>query len=163
VKAVLTKSNNDKVAQLVRDLPITTGIGHLSPGSTRRYEVIFGSNDLLPTDAPAATLDFTTIYHDGRREFTDKQHIDLDGYRSALVFDGNDNALSKIADRLAGIERKLPEKTIIIPGIKKSCSYRGTHIPQAAKKCPNCLEWLSGSNRRISNPRISRARNHRGG
>jgi hypothetical protein len=36
VKAVLTESNNQKVAQLIQGLPITTGIGHLSPGSIRR-------------------------------------------------------------------------------------------------------------------------------
>src|SRR5215470_4131739 len=28
VKAVLTKSNSDNIAQLIRELPITTGIGH---------------------------------------------------------------------------------------------------------------------------------------
>jgi hypothetical protein len=139
VKAVLTKSNSDKVAQLIRELPITTGIGHLSPGSTRRYEVVVGNNDLLPRDVPATTLDFEITYRDGGRERTDSQHIDLGGYRSALVFDHDDGALFRIADRLAAIEGKLPEKTIIIPGPKKLCPYCGTQIPQSAKKCPSCL------------------------
>src|ERR1700730_10374076 len=40
VKAVLINSNSDNIAQHIRLLPITTGIGHLSPGSTRRYEVV---------------------------------------------------------------------------------------------------------------------------
>jgi hypothetical protein len=34
-----------------------------------------------------------------------------------LVFDQDDGALSRLADRLAGIERKLPEKTISFPGL----------------------------------------------
>jgi len=142
VKAVLAKSNSDNVAQVIRELPITTGIGHLSPGSTRRYEVIVGNNDLLPRDAPAATLDFDITYRDGRREHTDRQHIDLGGYRSALVFDDG-GTFSRIADQLAAIERKLPERKIISPGLKKPCPYCGTQIPQSAKKCPSCLEWLS--------------------
>ena len=161
VKAVLTESNSDKITQLIRALPITTGIGHLSPGSTRRYEVIVGGNDLLPGDAPATTLDFEITYHDGGRELTDRQHIDLGGYRSALVFD-HDKALSRIADRLAAIESKLPSKAIIVPGIKKPCSYCGTQIPQSAKKCPSCLEWLSGPNGRISNFLITHSRRHWG-
>jgi hypothetical protein len=162
VKAALTKSNSDNVAQLIRELPITTGIGLLSPGSTRRYEVIVGNNDLLPRDAPATTLDFEITYHDGGRERTDSQHIDLDGYRSALVFDHDDGALSRIADRLAAIEGKLPGKVIVIPGLKKPCPYCGTQIPQSAKKCPSCLEWLSGSKRRISHFRVTPTRRLRG-
>lgn len=142
VKAVLTKSNSDNIARVIRELPITTGIGHLSPGSTRRYEVIVGDNDLLPRDAPATTLDFDIAYRDGRRKLTDRQHIDLGGYRSALVFDDG-GTLSKIADQLAAIERKLPTKTVIFPSLKRPCPYCGTQIPQSAKKCPSCLEWLS--------------------
>jgi hypothetical protein len=160
VKAVLTKSNSDNIAQLIRELPITTGIGHLSPGSTRRYEVIVGNNDLLPRDAPATTLDFKITYHDGRRELTDRQHIDLEGYRSALVFD-HSGPLSRIADHLAGIERKLPERRIIFPGPRKPCPYCGTLIPQPAKKCPDCLEWLSGPRRRIPGIRVTHTRRRR--
>lgn len=160
VKAVLTKSNNDKVAQQVRDLPITTGIGHLSPGSTRRYEIIVRGGDLLPADAPATTLDFEITYHDGRHELTDRQIIDLGGYRAALVF--NDNELSKIADRLRDIERKLPEKVITYPGARKACPYCGTQIPSSAKKCPSCLEWLSGPRQRISSLRVTHVRPRRG-
>jgi hypothetical protein len=161
VKAVLTKSNRESLAKLIRVLPITTGIGHLSPGSTRRYQVIVKADDLLPKDAPATTLDFDITYHDGRRELTDRQHIDLGGYRSALVFDHDDGALSRIANRLAGIERKLPEKVIVFPGSRKSCSYRGTLIPQSAKKCPDCLEWLTGPRRRTLNFRITHTRRRR--
>jgi predicted nucleic acid-binding Zn ribbon protein len=160
VQAVLTKSNSDKIAQLVRALPITTGIGHLSPSSTRRYEIIVGNDDLLPREALATTLDFEITYYDGGRELTDRQHIDLEGYRSALVFD-QDKGLSRIADRLGAIERKLPEKTIIFPGLKKPCPYCGTQIPESAKKCPSCLEWLSRSHRRIPNFRITHSRGPR--
>jgi hypothetical protein len=161
VRAVLTKSNSDNIAQLIRELPLTTGIGHLSPGSTRRYEVIVGNNDLLPEDAPATALDFKITYYDGRRELTDRQHIDLEGYRSALVFD-HGGPLSRVADRLADIERKLPGQTIIFPGPRKPCPYCGTLIPQPAKKCPDCLEWLSGPRRRIPNIRVTHNRRQRG-
>jgi hypothetical protein len=123
--------------------------------------VIVSGSDLLPIGAPATTLDFTLIYHDGGRDVTDRQHIDLDGYRSALVFDEGDG-LSKIADRLEAIERKIPSKTIVFPGSKKACSYCGMQIPHSAKKCPNCLEWLSGSNRRTSAFRGTHARKRQG-
>jgi hypothetical protein len=159
VKAVLTESNNDNVAERIRDLPIVTGIGHLPPGSTRKYQVIVNGADLLPANAPAVTLDFQITYYDGARKLSDRQHIDLEGYRAALVFEHD--PVSKIADRLEAIERKLPDKRITLSGFfKKPCPYCGTQISQDAKKCPNCLEWLSGHNRRASTFRTTARRRH---
>jgi hypothetical protein len=147
VRAPLASSNNENVAALVRALPIASGIGHLAPGSTRKYQVIVKNNDLLPANAPATMLDFEITYYNGKRKLTDRQHIDLEGYRSALVFD-RDRGFSLIADRLANIERKMPSQRIVFPDAMKACPYCSSRILEGAKKCPKCLEWLSGSHRR---------------
>jgi hypothetical protein len=142
VQVKLVQSNNEELANLVRELPLATGIGHLSPGNPRKYRVIINSAKLLPQDAPAATLDFEVTYHDGARSISDKQTFDLGGYRSALVFDRNE--LSDVVAQLREIASKMPRQSLSLDfGVRKSCPYCSTLIAQSARKCPSCHEWLS--------------------
>lgn len=142
VQVRLVKSNNEKLAELISKLPLATGIGHLSPGNPRKYEVIINSAELLPKHGPAAQLDFEVTYRDGARSISDKQSFDLDGYRSALVFDRNN--LSDVVVQLRDIAGKMPHRSISLDyGMRKACPYCGTLIAQSAKKCHSCLEWLT--------------------
>jgi hypothetical protein len=161
VKIDLISSNNEKLADLIRQLPISTGIGHLSPHSPRKYEVRINSAELLPKDGPAATLDFHVTYHDGARSISDKQSFNLDGYRSALVFGSNED-LARIVTELRNISNKMPPRQLSIDiSVRKSCPYCGTLIAQSATKCHACLEWLSKpTNKRF--PRISVTQIRRG-
>jgi hypothetical protein len=54
VTATLEDSNKEPVAKKLRDLPITTGIGHLAPGGRLRFRIIVSPSELLPDDAPAS-------------------------------------------------------------------------------------------------------------
>jgi hypothetical protein len=38
VRATVTSTNSETLAELVRALPLATGVGHLAPGSTRKYQ-----------------------------------------------------------------------------------------------------------------------------
>jgi hypothetical protein len=161
VRINLISSNNEKLANLIRQLPISTGIGHLSPHSPRKYEVIISSVELLPKDEPAATLDFQVTYHDGARSISDKQSFNLDGYRSALIFDSNKD-LRQIVAELRNISGKMPPRQLSIDiGVRKSCPYCGTLIAQSARKCHACLEWLSKPTAKRF-PRISATQVRRG-
>jgi hypothetical protein len=142
VKIRLISSNNKELSDLIQKLPLTSGIGHLSPITPRKYEVIINSVNLLPNDGPAAKLDFEITYHDGTRLILDKQSFDIDGYRSALVFD--QDSLSDIVTQLREIVQKMPRQPVSVDfGIRKACPYCGTLLVPSAKKCHGCLEWLS--------------------
>jgi len=162
VTVTLIGSNREKLAALIRELPLEAGIGHLSPGSIRRYSVIVDSSELLPKDAPAATFDFKIRYHDGARIVTDRQSFDLQGYRSALVF-GYDEPLVQIATELKEIARKIPNSyaPILFLSARKACPYCRTLLDASAVKCHGCLEWLSGSARHPASVRSVRARRGR--
>jgi hypothetical protein len=114
VTVALIGSNSEKLAALVRELPLTAGIGHLSPGSTRRYLVGVNSADLLPKGAPAAKFDFEITYHNGARMVTDRQSFDLEGYRSALV-SGYGDPLTEIVTQLREIAQNMPHATPSFP------------------------------------------------
>jgi hypothetical protein len=161
VTVALIGSNSEKLAALVRDLPLAAGIGHLSPGSTRRYLVGVKSADLLPKGAPAAKFDFEITYHDGARVVTDRQSFDLEGYRSALG-SGYGEPLTEIVTQLREIAQNMPRETLsILPPPRKACPYCGTMINGSAKKCHGCLEWLPGTGRRAARARFARTRRGR--
>jgi hypothetical protein len=119
VTAALEASNNAKVADLIQDLPISSGIGHLAPGGKLRYSIIVDSRELLPLDAPAASFTFKIEYNDGKRTVSDEQAIDLDAYRSAKVFERD--GTSDVVHALREISRKMPSKTISIFDAIKPC------------------------------------------
>lgn len=157
ITAVLEASNNEKVAKLIHDLPITSGIGHLAPGGKLRYSVRVNSRELLPADGPAANFTFKITYHDGKRRSSDKQVIDLDAYREALVFE-RDSSFG-VVDQLREIARKMPrESNGMFGSVIKLCPYCGTKLIESAKKCHGCQEWLS---RPSSGARIDRTRRNR--
>jgi hypothetical protein len=156
VTAVLEASNNEKVAKLIRELPITSGIGHLAPGGKLRYSVIINSRELLPSDGPAANFTFKIGYHDGRRTVSDHQVIDLDAYRSALVFERDSS--SDVVNALHEISRKMPSVSISTISVNKLCPYCGTRLIESATKCHGCQEWLNGSSNSARIDRIKRNR-----
>jgi hypothetical protein len=155
VTATLEASNNEKVAKLVRDLPITSGIGHLAPGGKLRYSVLINGSELLPSAGPAASFTFKIKYHDGKRTVSDKQVIDLEAYRSALVFERPET--SEVVHALREISRKMPSKSILILDPTKPCPYCGTKLIESATKCHGCQEWLRRPRNGI---RIEGARRH---
>ena len=159
VKATITHANNEGLAKLIRDLPLTTGVGHLAPGSTRKYEVVVNQRDLFPTDGPAPTLEFEFTYHNGRRLISDRQEINLGGYRASLL-PGYGDPSYQIRDELRNIAAKLPDRVQVFPPIRKACPYCGTMVVASARKCHACLEWLSGAPGRAPSHRFH-TRRHR--
>ena len=144
VKVRLLKASKDELIaefnrELFRSLPLATGIGHLSPGTTRKYALVFPASQWL-TDASAPVLDFEITYRDGRHKITDTQQVNFAGYRASSPED--EDQLQKIASELRRIATR--ESTIdpATPRLTKICVCCGTRIDQSAMKCPNCLEWL---------------------
>jgi hypothetical protein len=154
VKVKLVKSTDDELAKLFQPLPMATGIGYLSPGATRKYSLEIShtlwSKDSLPM------LDFEVSYHDGGHKITEIQQIDLGGYRSSSPAGGD--PLQIIASELRHISTRM---SITRPPSRdvKVCPYCGTHIARLARKCPGCLEWISGANGKSgTNTRRARSR-----
>ena len=145
VKVRLLKASNDVlIASFNREfflsLPLATGIGHLSPGTARKYSLVLPISSWL-VDAPTPVLDFEITYRDGRHKITDTQQINFGGYKASSP--ENEDQLQKIASELHAIATRESENTSISTYLTKICPYCGTRIGQSATKCPNCLEWLS--------------------
>ena len=142
VKIELINSTNQKLAELIQELPLGAGIGQLAFNNPRKFQVIVGSADLMPNDAPPAKVDFKITYYDGGRRISDRQSFDVNGYRSALVFDRD--SLGDVVTQLREIASRMPRQHgAIFPNLRKACPYCGTMIVSSAKKCHACLEWLS--------------------
>jgi hypothetical protein len=144
VKVRLLKASQDELVtafnrELFRSLPLATGIGHLSPGTTRKYAVVFPVSQWL-ADAQASVLDFEITYRDGHHKMTDTQQINFAGYRASSSED--EDQLQKIASELHMIATRGPTNSPVSPSLTKICAYCATRIDQSATKCPNCLEWL---------------------
>lgn len=143
VRVKLIKSTREDLVELFAPLPLAA-IGHLSPGGTRKYSLIVSST-LWPQDQSSPVLDFEIVYHDGRHKITEKQRIDFAGY--LLSAPPNETSLGEIASTLERISRNMPSRVITPPFSTKMCPYCASQINSSAKKCPNCLEWISGRGR----------------
>jgi hypothetical protein len=139
----LIKATREDLVELFAPLPLAA-IGHLSPGSTRKYSLIVAST-LWPKEQPSPVLDFEIVYHDGRHKVTETQRIDFAGYLLSVPV--NETSLSGIAAALERISRNMPSKKVTSPSSSKICPYCASQINSLAKKCPNCLEWVSGRGR----------------
>ena len=126
--------------ELSWSLPLATGIGHLSPGSTRKYNVLFPAGAWLADTPASLVLDFEITYHDGRHKITDTQQINFGGYKASSP-EGEDQ-LQKIATELHSIATRESPWSSASPYLTKICPYCATRIDQSATKCHNCLEWL---------------------
>jgi hypothetical protein len=155
VRAKIARCNNEVLQKAIGGLPLTSGIGHLVPGSTRKYSVIVRGKDLFTENGPSPVISFEFTYHDGKRVVTDTQEINLGGYRESL-FPWYGDPTYQIVRELQNIVSKMPEKRVaaFFPSPKKACSYCGTLIAESAKKCPACLEWVSVARKRHWKTRI---------
>lgn len=81
VKIKLVKSTSDELTRVFAPLPIANEIGHISPGSTRRYSLAVPINHLWPENAPSPVLEFDVSYRDGRHKIAEMQQVDFGGYR----------------------------------------------------------------------------------
>jgi hypothetical protein len=142
ISVKLAETSSVKLGELIEELPLASGIGHLAPGGTRRYRLIVGSADMYPHGGPSPALRFELLYHDGPRSILDTQQIDLAGFEQSL-FPWTADATHEIVNELKEIARKLHEPRRSI-GFSKLCQYCGTRLPESATKCHGCLEWLPG-------------------
>ncbi len=140
VRVKLTRSSREDLVQLFAPLPLAS-IGHLSPAGTRKYSLIVSST-LWPQNQASPVLDFEINYHDGRHKITEMQRIDFAGY--LLSAPPREGSLGEIASTLENISRNMPSKKTSFPFTAKICPYCASQINSSAKKCPNCLEWISG-------------------
>jgi hypothetical protein len=165
VRVTVLKANNEKLKEWFNDLPLEKGIGHLAPGSTRRYSLTAPTEDLFPKERPAAKVEFEFVYHDGSQPIIDRQEIDLAGYQQSLL--SLDPAYG-IVRALDDIERKMPEpRHILSLAPTKRCPYCGTSLLESARKCHGCLEWLPSTSARTfgsrRRPQRQRPKGRRGG
>ena len=143
VKATISTANNEELKKaLEEELPLGKGLGHLVPGSTRRYRVAVTTKDLFPEDGPPAMVEFEFTYHDGSRKITDRQQIDLAGYWGSKF---SLDPAHGIVQGLHSIANRIPQVRTSTIGFGKSCPYCGTKLVESAKKCHGCLEWLPGA------------------
>jgi hypothetical protein len=156
VKISLVASNSENLEKLFSTLPLASGVGHLAPGSTRKYSLVASTEDLFPNDGPSPTMKFEFIYHDGSRSIHDGQEIDLGGYQQSLFPWAGDPG-HEIARELKHIADNMPSRRMPNLMYTKACPYCGTKLVESAKKCHGCLEWLPGSLARAS---IVRSRPH---
>jgi hypothetical protein len=167
VKINLLNSSSQKLAELIEPLPFASGIGHLAPGSTRRYRLIVSPSDIFPKTGPAPTLRFKFLYHEGSRPIDDTQDIDLGGYQDSM-FPWVGDPMHEIATELKDIARKIPQSRGSFLNATKLCPYCGTKLAESAKKCHSRLEWISPPSTRPRNIRSgahiahSRSRRARG-
>jgi hypothetical protein len=109
--------------------------------------VLIKHNELFPKDAPSPMLEFEFTYRDGKRLISDRQEINLAGYRESL-FPWYGDPSYQVVQQLRNIADKIPQRREIFYGTRKACPYCGTMLMESAKKCHGCLEWLSGAPRR---------------
>ena len=143
VRVKLVKSTREDLMKIFEPLPLAA-IGHLSPGGARKYSLIVAST-LWPQDQPSPVLDFEITYNDGRHKITERQRIDFGGY--LLSAPTNEASLGEIASILERISRNMPSKRTAFPYPRKACPYCASQIDASAKKCADCLEWISGRRR----------------
>ena len=153
IRVKLVDASSKKLAELIGTLPLESGMGHLAPGSTRKYRLIVSTHDIFPNDEPPPTLRFELLYHDGLRPVSDAQEIDLAGFDQSL-FPWTGDSTHEIVGELKQIVRKMPEPRRSLNSYKL-CPYCGTRLIESAKKCHGCLEWLSGPAARPQNLRSS--------
>jgi hypothetical protein len=144
VKVTLISSSDEAIEQKIGELPIASGVGHLAPGTTRRYSVRAGRDHWWPSNAPATVLVFRLECFDGhrRRPIREILTIDAAGYMQSLV-PGYGDPIEDVVSELRNISRNMPEQQVTWPEPKKACRYCGTRIASDARKCPACLEWQS--------------------
>lgn len=161
VRVKLIKSTREDLVKLFAPLPLAA-IGHLSPGATRKYSLIVPST-LWPPDEPSPELDFEIAYFDGRDKIAETQRIGFAGYM--LSVPPNEASLGEIASTLDQISRNMPSRTRTSLFPAQICPYCASRINSGAKKCPNCLEWISGRGRlrsiRVRRPGPRAARSSR--
>jgi hypothetical protein len=143
VRVRLLSSTREDLTNIFAPLPLAA-IGHLAPGGARKYSLIVPST-LWPDDQPSPVLEFEISYQDGRHKVTDKQRIDFQGFKLSAA--ERKASLSDIVSVLDRIATNMPSKSRAFPQVMKVCPYCATNINSAAKKCPNCLEWVSGRGR----------------
>ncbi len=153
VRLVNASKYERELTELFQSLPLASGVGQLSPGTTRKYPLVIPVR-LWQPPGPAPVLDFEITYHDGGHKISDTQQIDVEGYRASSV--ESEDQLDKIASELHTIASHTSMENRI-SRYTGQCPYCRKGIAASATRCPNCLEWLPG-NRESWRSRVRRIR-----